>query len=197
MAARSSLALALAVASLMNACSAASDDEPSAPPRATDTMGAPIPAAALPPPVLAATFEPASADCNGWLADGARSIRSVPPRSGTYACKLCADGSRTDIAIAREIGAVEPGRYVLTAWTRKRPENPAPTASIATLEAATDQGVVVADARTTSVRDEWDRLEATIDVPHGASALRVRIGSPLAETNECVLIDDVVIERAR
>src|SRR5690349_2443753 len=38
-------------------------------------------------------FEPASADCNGWSASGARAIRAVPSHSGTYACKLCADGS--------------------------------------------------------------------------------------------------------
>lgn len=160
-------------------------------------MGAPVPAAAPAPPVLLASFEPASADCNGWLADGARSIRSVPPRSGTYACKLCADGSREGIAIARDVGAVEAGRYVLSAWTRKRPQNPAPAMTVATLEAVTDGGIVVANANTTTVRDEWDRLEATIDVPKGASALHVRIGSPLASIEQCVLIDDVVIERVR
>ncbi len=196
MAVRSSLALVLLA--LVTACSSAPEDDPrSGSPKVADTMGAPIPVSATPPPVLLASFEPASADCNGWIADGARSIRSVPPRTGTYACKLCADGSREEIAIARDVGPVEAGRYVLTAWTRKRPQNPAPATTIATLEAVTGAGVVVAGANAVTVREEWDRLEATIDVPEGASALRVRIGSPLVESEQCVLIDDVLIERAR
>lgn len=37
--------------------------------------------------VLAATFESASAGCNGWDAEGADALRSVPARSGDYASR--------------------------------------------------------------------------------------------------------------
>jgi hypothetical protein len=168
----------------LTACSpfGAEEDDP------PETMSASIPA-----PILTATFEPASADCNGWIAEGAQSIRSVPPRSGSYACKLCADGTSDRISISRQVGPLEAGRYALTAWTRKRPQNAAPAASIATLEASTAAGDVVVQAMTSAVRDEWDRLEAQIEVPAGAASLRVSIGSPLVAGEECVLIDDVTI----
>ena len=148
-----------------------------------------------PIPLLQATFEPASPDCNGWLAEGARSIRSVPARSGSYACKLCADGTRADLAISYRVGALEPGRYVLSAYTRKRPQNAAPAAAFASVEAATAAGPVVAAARETAVREEWDRLEAIVDVPDGATSAHVRIGAPVAAKDDCVLVDDVSIER--
>jgi hypothetical protein len=157
-------------------------------PEAKATMSTPI-------PLLRATFEPASADCNGWLAEGARSIRSVPARSGSYACKLCADGTRGDLVISYRVGALEPGRYVLSAYTRKRPQNAAPAATFASVEAATAAGPVVAAARETALREEWDRLEAIIDVPDGATSAQVRIGAAVAAEDECVLVDDVAIEK--
>lgn len=172
------------VLSLALASCAAPFDEASA--KDEKTTAAPIPA-----PVLNATFEPASADCNGWIADGAESIRSVPPRSGTYACKLCADGSKDAISIARTVSGVAPGRYVLTAWTRKRPQNEAPSATTARIEA----GPTIVRTGTTSVRDEWDRLDATIDVPEGESSVRVVIEAPAASAKECILVDDVTVAR--
>jgi hypothetical protein len=148
-----------------------------------------------PLPLLRATFEPASADCNGWLAEGAHSIRSVPARSGSYACKLCADGTRADFALSREIESPESGRYVFRAYTRKRPQNQAPVATNAFVEAATRGGTIVVAANETQVRDEWDLLEAIVDVPEGATSLRVQIGAPSAASEQCVLVDDVSIER--
>ena len=154
-------------------------------------MGTPIPAA----PALKASFEPASADCNGWLAEGARSIRSVPARTGSYACKLCADGSRPDFALSHETGPLDAGRYVFRAYTRKRPQNEAPLAMNAFVEAATRDGTIVVAADATPVRDEWDLLEATIDVPEGAASLRVQIGAAEAASDQCVLVDDVSVEK--
>lgn len=154
------------------------------PPR-TESMGAPISAT-----VLSAGFEPASPDCNGWAAEGALSVRSVPPHAGAYACKLCADGSRSGISLSRDIVGLSAGRYVLTAWTRKRPQNEAPVRGVARLRAG---GLEVATA--TDVRDDWSRVEATIDVPEGSDTLGVSIGADVAEADECVLIDDVAIER--
>jgi hypothetical protein len=162
------------------------------PPREPETtMSTPVPAT----PVLKATFEPASADCNGWVAEGARSIRSVPARSGSYACKLCADGSRPDFALSREVAAPEPGRYVFRAYTRKRPQNEAPAATSAFVEASTESDTIVVQANETPVRDEWDLLEAFVDVPEGATSLRVQIGTPAASSDQCVLVDDVSIEK--
>lgn len=177
----------------LSACATDFTDEDVSRPEAPTTMSTPIPAP--PAPVLKATFEPASADCNGWVAQGARSIRSVPARSGSYACKLCADGSRADIAISHETGALAPGRYAFTAYTRKRPQNAAPAVTTAYVEASTSEGTLVVAAKETSVRDEWDRLEAIVDVPDGASSLRVQIGSPLVASDACFLIDDVAIEK--
>jgi hypothetical protein len=154
-------------------------------------MSTPIPAA----PALKATFEPASPDCNGWLAEGARSIRSVPARSGSYACKLCADGSRSDFALSHEVAAPEPGRYVFRAYTRKRPQNEAPAATNAFVEAAMGGETIVVRANQTVVRDEWDLLEAIIEVPEGATSLRVQIGAPTAASDQCVLVDDVSVEK--
>lgn len=156
----------------------------------------PEPKAAMstPLPLLQATFEPASPDCNGWLADGARSIRSIPARSGSYACKLCADGTRADFALSREIEAPKSGRYVFRAYTRKRPQNEAPVATNAFVEAATRDGsIVVVAANETVVRDEWDLLEAIVDVPEGATSLRVQIGAPTVATDQCIVVDDVSV----
>lgn len=153
-------------------------------------MSTPIPVA----PVLKATFEPASPDCNGWLAEGARTIRSVPARSGSYACKLCADGSRGDFAISHEFDAPKTGRYVFRAYTRKRPQNEAPVATNAFVEAATRDGTVVVAANETQVRDEWDLLEAVVEVPEGATSLRVQIGAPAVATDQCIVVDDVSVE---
>lgn len=159
-------------------------------------MSTPIPEAPAAPaaPVLKASFEPASADCNGWLAEGARSIRSVPARTGSYACKLCADGTRADFALSREIAAPKSGRYMLRAYTRKRPQNEAPFATNAFVEAATRDGTIVVAANETRVRDEWDLLEAIVDVPEGTASLRVQIGAPAVAADQCIVVDDVSVE---
>jgi hypothetical protein len=147
------------------------------------------------PPLLATSFEPASASCNGWSEDDGSAIRSVPSRSGAYACKLCSgeDGPRT-LELSNTSGTVEPGRYVLTAWVRSRPSTAAPETVSAVLETVSLFGV--AEARSVVVGDTWALLEVPLDVSARASALRVTIRA-LAEAGECVLVDDVRLERAR
>lgn len=184
-----SLVIVLAI-SLVAACTAEDlADEGAADRAPPEIQGAVVPERSA--PLFTSTFEPASKDCNGWIAEGARSIRSVPPRSGTYACKLCADGTSPGIAISRIVGPAPPGRYALTAWTRKRPENAAPVEATASVTV----GGRVVRASAASVRDAWDRIDAVFDVTLADPALHVRIEAPSAAVDECVLIDDVVVER--
>ena len=172
-----------------------------------ETRGAEVPTppppappspAAEEPPLLSWGFEPASADCNGWPVLGADAIRATPARSGGYSCKLCADGSAEGLGIIRDVGAVPAGRYVLTAWVRKRIQNAAPGEALARIDAETEGGLAVsAVAPTVAVRDEWDRLEATLDLAAGASNLRLTIGSASAAADRCLFVDDVTIVRQR
>jgi hypothetical protein len=145
--------------------------------------------------LLAWSFEPASADCNGWPVLGAKAIRAIPSRSGAYSCKVCGDGSTPDLTISRPVGSVGPGRYVFSAWVRKRAATAAPAEATATIEAETPDGVVVVrGAAPVAVREEWDRVEAVVDLAAGATKLTVQIASPLA-SERCLFIDDVVVTR--
>ena len=91
-------------------------------------------------------------------------------------------------------GALGPGRYVLRAHTRKRPQNAAPVAAVASVEATTTAGPVVVAARETAIRDEWDQLEAIFEVPDGASSALVHIGARGAEADQCLVVDDVSVD---
>jgi hypothetical protein len=193
---------------LLTGCVAAvSDAEQIAPPASVeDVSGAESPspptptgpAAAVDAPLLSWGFEPASADCNGWPVLGADAIRASPARSGAYSCKICSNGSANELSLVRDLGGVPAGRYVLTAWVRKRPQNAAPSEALARIDAATTGGVLaMALAPTVSVREEWDRLEATLQLDTAASNLRVTIGSPRAEVDRCLFVDDVMLIRQR
>ena len=151
--------------------------------------------AAVEPPLLSWSFEPASADCNGWKVLGADAIRATPPRSGTYSCKVCATGAAPDLHIEHSLGAVGVGRYRMTAWVRRRSQTAAPGEATATLDADTGSGTRVASAPVVVVGDDWGRLETTIDLTDGATALRVTIGSPAAEAERCLFVDDVSVFR--
>lgn len=156
------------------------------------------PAAEVEPPLLSWGFEPASADCNGWPVLGADAIRASPARSGAYSCKICSNGSTDGLSLARDVGAVPPGRYVLTAWIRKRIQNAAPAEAIARIHARTEGGSdVSAVTPSVVVRYEWDRLEATIDLTEAASNLRLTIGAESAEADHCLFVDDVTVVRQR
>lgn len=145
-------------------------------------------------PLLSWSFEPASKDCNGWPVLG-DAIRAAPSRSGAYSCKVCANGSSSGLGLSRALGAVEPGRYVLTAWVRKRANTAAPPAATARMEADTSSGLVSAVASSVIVREAWDRLEVVLELTGGASSLHFTIGSPAAEAGRCLFIDDVSVAR--
>jgi hypothetical protein len=166
-----------------------------------ETRGAEIPAApagerpADAPALLAWSFEPASADCNGWPVLGADAIRASPAHSGAYSCKVCANGSGPDLELSQELGGVAAGRYVLTAWVRKRAATAAPAEAHASIEAETSDGATLAASPTVAVREEWARLEATLELATGASRLRLRIGSPITDVARCLFVDDVTLAR--
>ena len=159
----------------------------------------PEPAAVVPPeaPLLSWSFEPASGDCNGWPVHGADAIRAIPAHSGTYSCKVCSNGSAPDLGLMRDLGEVPSGRYVLTAWIRKRIQTAAPSEALAQIDATVNGGPVSVKTSSVAVRDEWDRLEATLDLAQGASNLRVTIGAPSAEAERCLFVDDVSLVRTR
>jgi hypothetical protein len=188
---------------VLSASCAAEDEGQDAPTsEAKGTRGAEVPAPAetytsapAEAPLLSWGFEPASADCNGWPARGADTIRAAPPRSGAYSCKVCSNGTSAEISLAREVGAVPRGSYVLTAWVRKRVQNEAPPEAVARIEATVGGVPVSATTQTVPIRDEWDRLEATLDLPGEASNLRVTIGAPSAEKAHCLFVDDVTLVR--
>jgi hypothetical protein len=142
---------------------------------------------------MKASFEAASAVCNDWAAEGADAIRSVPSHSGSYACRICATGDAPKIAIARGAGPLAAGRYVLTAFLRKRPNNVGPEAATALLEADTASGVVTATSPVV-LGDDYAKLQVTLDLAQPGTAIRARIGA-VASATQCVLIDDVLVER--
>lgn len=161
-----------------------------------DAPAAPAPAHPIEPPreaVLTGSFESASAACNEWAVEGgATAIRSVPPRSGDYACKLCATESGVEVALARGTGPVEAGRYVLEAYLRRRPGLEAPDAAQVILDA--EGATMRAESALVPLRDDgYVAAKVAIDVPAGTE-LRARIAAP-ADAAQCFLVDDVVVER--
>lgn len=181
-------------------------------PAPKETRGADLPAAdepateAPPPPIVETppevtepalvdwSFEPASADCNGWPVTGAEGIRATPARTGSYSCKLCADGSTSSVQLTKALGAVPAGRYLLSAWVRSRAENPAASAAHARIDADGTDGKITVATPPVTVRNEWDRLETTIELTHDASDLRLTVGADAAK-KQCFFVDDVTLSR--
>jgi len=178
---------------LLAACAAEVDPPPSpateAPAPPPDLPSRPV--AGTAGTLLAWSFEPASADCNGWPVEGALAIRASPPHSGTYSCKVCATGDVPAIRLRRTIGAAPAGSYALTAWVRKRAATAAPERATARIEA----GDRVASAPVVTVREEWDKLEATLELGADVSDLRVVIGADVTEADRCLFVDDVTVSR--
>jgi mannosyltransferase OCH1-like enzyme len=86
---------------------------------------------------------------------------------------------------------------MLTAWVRKRALTPAPSEALARIEADTPSGVVAAATSPVFVREAWDRLDATLDLATSASMVRVNVGSPAAEVDRCLFIDDVTVVKVQ
>ncbi len=132
--------------------------------------------------VMTGRFEDASAACNEWSTADAVAIRSVPARTGDYACKLCATGSGLSLLRTRDL---EAGRYRLRAWVRGRSD--LSVAHEAALSLGTSTSTPV------SVTNEWTALETTLDVDDAASVTAKVVST--AEKSECFLVDDVVLEK--
>jgi len=149
-------------------------------------------------PILDWSFESASADCNGWPLLGARSIRAVPSRSGEYSCKVCANGSSPELALGQKLGRVGKGHYILSAFVRSRAKTAAPSEAVARVEAASAAGLItVSVAPAIPVREQWDRVQAVIDLTEDAENLTIGIGSPSAAVDTCLFVDDVTFTRSQ
>lgn len=153
-------------------------------------------AADRPPPaprpwdaVAAWGFEPASADCNGWQASGATSIRAAPPHSGAYSCKLCADGTREEIALSRRVGTLERGSYVVTAWLRRH----GPSAAAVAARVALDADEPREGAAVSGVAGEWRTVRDALDARAAVASAHVRVVARGLARGECILVDDVVV----
>lgn len=161
------------------ACSASSEDAPQ------ETGGARAEDGVR----LSWSFEAASRDCNGWRTMGATSIRSVPARTGSYACKLCSDGSAPELALTQAVGPLPEGRYVVRAWVRAWSEEEALAPRI-TLESG---AITLAETTFVTASDAWTPIETTVDVGSDASDLEVAIRASGSASRSCVLVDDVEI----
>ncbi|HEY8080191.1 MAG TPA: hypothetical protein VIF62_38935 [Labilithrix sp.] len=143
-------------------------------------------------PILHADFEDASPQCNDWTSEGGTGIRSIPPRTGDYACKICSSGEVPVLALANATGPLEPGRYVLQAWVRARA--PSVKAASVVLEAETSDGMLVEQGTSVMVDDAYAPVEVVLDAPSSIVALQLRVEAPAAKS-ECVLVDDVMLVR--
>jgi hypothetical protein len=134
-------------------------------------------------------FEPASADCNGWTATGARSIRAIPSHSGAYACKLCADGTAREMKLNRRLAGLPRGEWLVSAWARRLVTSPAALAARVTIDEATERaGIDV------PLVEEWRLLGEPHQLPYDVVTTSLTIVATAAE-GECILVDDVVVER--
>jgi hypothetical protein len=142
-------------------------------------------------PLLDWSFEVASPDCNGWPVTGSdAAIRAIPAKSGSYSCKVCSNGTTADLALSRELGKVAKGNYTLSAYVRKRAKTAAPGQAIATI-----QGAKLVTSAPIDVREEWDRIQATIDIDDDSDLVTISIGSANAQADNCLFVDDVVFTR--
>lgn len=142
-------------------------------------------------PLLDWSFESASPDCNGWPVLGSTpGIRAIPAKTGSYSCKVCADGSSPELAVSRAIGKVAKGHYALSAYVRKRVKTAAPSQAVARIHG---QAVVTSDP--VDVKEEWTRISAFIDLDGDTDDLSISIGSDHAEADNCLFVDDVVFTR--
>lgn len=138
-------------------------------------------------PILSASFEGASAACNDWTASvGATAIRSVPARTGDYACKLCADGDG-QVALTRTTGPLRAGRYVLSAYLRRRAGLAGPDTAEVVLGGVASGPVALRD-------DGYALATVTVDVAEGA-VVDAKVAAATASGQGCFLVDDVAVTR--
>lgn len=163
--------------------SAESEPEPEPAPPAPGSGGGPI---------ASWSFEPASADCNGWTVRGARGIRAAPPHSGAYACKLCADGEAETMSLSRRLSALEAGRYRVTAWVRRLRASDVPVTARIALDRGSSSTAETADV---PLHESWRALSDPLDLAAGVASAQVSISAIAGAPAQCILVDDVVVER--
>lgn len=142
--------------------------------------------------VIAWDFEPASADCNGWSATGASAIRAIPSHTGTYACKLCADGSAREMKLTRRLAGLPKGRWVVSAWLRRSGSAIANAAARVALDEANETAGIPSSIL---LIDDWRLLADPLDVTIDVASTTVSIIAT-APPGECVHVDDVLVESA-
>jgi hypothetical protein len=135
-------------------------------------------------------FEPASADCNGWSASGATAIRAIPSHTGSYACKLCANGSAAEMKLTRRVAGLPRGSWVVSAWLRRLSTSPVALAARVTLDEASERaGVPI------SLDQDWRLLGEPVQIPHDVASTSLTIVAT-ATAGQCILVDDVLVESA-
>lgn len=135
-------------------------------------------------------FEPASADCNGWTATGAKAIRAIPSHTGAYACKLCADGSATEMSLTRRVAGLPAGTWVVSAWLRRLGQSAAAVAARVTIDEATERAGIPSSIL---LIDDWRLLGSPVEVPHDVANATLTIAAT-ADRGECIAVDDVLVE---
>lgn len=175
----------LALASLV-ACAVSASDDPEPPPAELGDIHN------LHTAIVRWDFEPASADCNGWTASAATSIRAVPSHSGAYACKLCADGSSNTMTLTHALSALTPGRYLVSAWLRRRADggDDDSVAAHVRLDQAPESA---GKPSSITLKKDWYLLSDEIEIAKDTASVTVvahTSGAPV-----CILVDDVVVER--
>jgi len=174
----------LAFASLI-ACAAGVTDDPEPAPELGDIRN-------LHTAVVRWNFEPASADCNGWTATAATSIRAAPSHSGTYACKLCADGSSDTMTLTHALSGLTPGRYLVSAWLRRRADG-GDDDDVAAHVRLDEAPYSAGKQSSITLKKDWYLLDDEIDIAKDSASVTV-----VANTRGmrvCILVDDVVVER--
>jgi hypothetical protein len=135
-------------------------------------------------------FEAASADCNGWTASGATAIRAIPSHTGSYACKLCADGSGPEMKLTRRVAGLPRGNWVVSAWLRRRGTSAVAVAARVSLDEATERaGIPI------PLEEDWRLLGERVEIQNDVASTSLAIVAT-ASAGECILVDDVMVESA-
>jgi hypothetical protein len=97
------------------------------------------------------------------------------------------------MTLSRRVGALEAGRYAVSAWVRRLGgSDDAPLAARVTLDAASSSSGV--DSSIT-LKDGWHALRDPLDLPADVASAHVTVAASPTTTGQCILVDDVVVER--
>lgn len=146
------------------------------------------------------TFE---VSCAPWEAfQGDATHVTADARTGTGACRFCTDGSGTYFTAddGGSFGAPEVGaEYQVEAWVRSvdgKAVPPRVTVAVRTRDAERTQIENGAGTLATPLSPTWQRMTAKLLVTKPANQLAVVVGADRS-SNECFLLDDVVLVRTK